>query len=184
MKSVMKLIAGWLMMSACNAYAALPAAVPGQGPVPSLADMLEQVNPAVVNIATSAKATYRNPLLEDPFFRRFFRVPEMRTRPRSSGSGVVVDAGAGHIVTNAHVVDLGPPLPNADPDQEVEEPTYQVFAYNAQGELVEYTATIVSVNKDLDVALLKITSEAPLSDGVKLPTKERLEEQEPRPKYT
>ena len=86
--------------------AALPGAVPGQGELPTLADMLEGVNPAVVNIATSAKTAYRNPLFEDPYFRRFFRVPPRnRTRPVSSGSGVVVDAKAGYIVTNSHVIE-------------------------------------------------------------------------------
>jgi Do/DeqQ family serine protease len=87
-------------------HAALPIEVPGSGRLPSLADMLEGVNPAVVNIATSAKASYRNPLFEDPFFRRFFRVPpQNRSRPVSSGSGVVIDAENGYIVTNSHVVE-------------------------------------------------------------------------------
>lgn len=86
-------------------HAALPIGVPGQGGLPSLADMLERVNPAVVNIATSARTSYRNPLFEDPYFRRFFRVPpQNRSRPVSSGSGVVVDAKKGYIVTNSHVI--------------------------------------------------------------------------------
>lgn len=85
---------------------ALPLGIPGQPAMPSLADMLEDVNPAVVNIATSAKAAYRNPLFEDPYFRRFFRVPpQNRSRPVSSGSGVVVDGVNGYIVTNSHVVE-------------------------------------------------------------------------------
>ena len=84
-----------LMVSA-GAQAALPLSVPGEGQLPSLANMLERVNPAVVNIATSAQTSYRNPLFEDPFFRRFFRVPPQgRSRPVSSGSGVVVDATKG-----------------------------------------------------------------------------------------
>lgn len=97
--------AAWLLLMAAASHGALPAAVPKQGPLPTLADMLEEVNPAVVNIATRAQATYRNPLFEDPFFRRFFRVPPQgRSRPVSSGSGVVVDAKRGYIVTNSHVV--------------------------------------------------------------------------------
>jgi len=49
----------------------------------------------------------QNPLLDDPFFRRFFDVPPdtgPRERPfQSAGSGVIVDAKSGYIVTNAHV---------------------------------------------------------------------------------
>lgn len=90
---------------ALSVNAALPSQVPGSGALPSLADMLERVNPAVVNIATRTNASARNPLFEDPFFRRFFRVPPQgRSRPASSGSGVVVDAQRGYIVTNSHVV--------------------------------------------------------------------------------
>ena len=57
---------GLMMVVAGQAQGALPLAVPGQGELPSLANMLEQVNPAVVNIATSAQTSYRNPLFEDP----------------------------------------------------------------------------------------------------------------------
>jgi serine protease DegQ len=88
----------------------LPAAVDG-APLPSLAPMIKRVSPAVVNIATKGTITERgqsNPLLEDPFFRRFFDVPEQGPRQRqfqSAGSGVVIDAAKGLIVTNAHVVE-------------------------------------------------------------------------------
>jgi len=88
--------------------AALPVTVPGQGELPSLADMLDGVNPAVVNIATYTEVSRRNPLLDDPFFRRFFNVPRgsmPRRRTQSAGSGVVVDAEEGYIVTNNHVID-------------------------------------------------------------------------------
>jgi len=87
--------------------AALPLATPESGQLPSLAPMLEKVNPAVVNIATYTTVQVRNPLLEDPFFRRFFGVPgaPQTRRTQSAGSGVVVDAAAGYIVTNNHVVE-------------------------------------------------------------------------------
>ena len=88
----------------------LPAAV-GETPMPSLAPMIKRVSPAVVNIATRGTVRQRaprNPLLDDPFFRRFFDVPEMGPRERqfqSAGSGVIFDARKGHIVTNAHVIE-------------------------------------------------------------------------------
>jgi len=87
--------------------AALPLATPEGGQLPSLAPMLEKVNPAVVNIATYTTVQVRNPLLEDPFFRRFFGVPgtPQTRRTQSAGSGVVVDAAGGYIVTNNHVVE-------------------------------------------------------------------------------
>src|SRR5689334_24734204 len=91
--------------------AAMPPAV-GDTPVPTLAPMIKKVSPAVVNIATRGTIRERggqNPLLDDPFFRRFFDVPPdtgPRERPfQSAGSGVIFDARNGYILTNAHVVE-------------------------------------------------------------------------------
>ena len=64
--------------------------------MPSLAPIVKRVSPAVVNVATRGTVTeqqQRNPLLEDPFFKRFFDMPEQGPRHRpfqSAGSGVVV----------------------------------------------------------------------------------------------
>ena len=105
-------IALWLI--AALAAAPLPAATPpvvGDTPLPTLAPMIKKVSPAVVNIATRGTIRERgqNPLLDDPFFRRFFDVPPdtgPRERPfQSAGSGVIFDARNGYIVTNAHVVE-------------------------------------------------------------------------------
>ncbi len=89
------------------ARAALPSLVDGQ-PLPTLAPMLERATPAVVNIATESRiALRRNPLLEDPVFRHFFNIPEQpqERKAQSVGSGVVVDASRGYVITNHHVVD-------------------------------------------------------------------------------
>lgn len=96
----------WAALAAPSASAALPEALPNGQPLPSLAPMLEQVDPAVVNIATYTTRAVRNPLLDDPFFRRFFNIPNRQRyrRTRSAGSGVVIDAENGYIVTNNHVV--------------------------------------------------------------------------------
>jgi Do/DeqQ family serine protease len=88
-------------------------AVAAPAAMPSLAPMIRRVSPAVVNIATRGTVRERgprNPLLDDPFFRRFFDVPPdqggTRERPfQSAGSGVIVDARLGYLVTNAHVVE-------------------------------------------------------------------------------
>ncbi len=90
-----------------------PASAPDAAPMPSLAPMVKRVSPAVVNIATRGtikeKPGQRNPLLDDPFFRRFFDVPpDSKPRERqfqSAGSGVIVDAKNGYIITNYHVIE-------------------------------------------------------------------------------
>jgi serine protease Do len=101
-------------LSAAPAFAALPAQSQppaDAAPMPSLAPMVKRVSPAVVNIATrgTIKEKGRNPLLDDPFFRRFFEVPpDSRPRERqfqSAGSGVIVDAKNGYILTNNHVIE-------------------------------------------------------------------------------
>lgn len=90
-----------------HVQAALPIAVDGK-PLPSLADMVERAVPAVVNISTSTRIKVQeNPLLSDPFFRRFFDIPKQNQRFRenkSLGSGVIVDAKRGLILTNHHVI--------------------------------------------------------------------------------
>jgi serine protease Do/serine protease DegQ len=95
------------LVSTCTcdlALAAVPV-MPTRDGVPTLAPMLETVTPAVVNISVLSRAPeIENPLLQDPFFRRFFDLP-MRPKPQlSAGSGVVVDTERGFVLTNHHVV--------------------------------------------------------------------------------
>jgi Do/DeqQ family serine protease len=98
-------MAGWLQM----AQASLPPSDSQGQELPSLAPMLEQVLPSVVNIATESHVRVQdNPLFQDPFFRRFFGVPNMPPQVRRTqalGSGVIVDAEHGYVLTNNHVVD-------------------------------------------------------------------------------
>jgi serine protease Do/serine protease DegQ len=127
-------------------HAALPPAV-GETPMPTLAPMIKRVSPAVVNIATRGTIRERspqNPLLEDPFFRRFFDIPDMGPRERqfqSAGSGVIFDAKNGYIVTNAHVVD------NAT----------EITVTLQDGR--DLTATVVGSDVPSDVAVLKVPPE-------------------------
>ena len=106
--SVFAVLAGFLLA------VAHPSPVQGQpvagiagDQLPTLAPILEEVTPAVVNISVVSEApAATNPLYNDPFFRRFFDLPQVpQARPRmSAGSGVIIDAGKGHILTNHHVV--------------------------------------------------------------------------------
>jgi Do/DeqQ family serine protease len=96
-----------LLLTVLSADAALPLKVDSE-PMPSLAPMLEKVTPAVVGISTTSRVTVReNPLFRDPFFRRFFDLPDSQPQERRSqslGSGVIVDAKNGYVLTNHHVV--------------------------------------------------------------------------------
>ncbi len=72
----------------------------------SLAPLVRKTAPAVVNIATlQPSPAEQNPLLRDPFFRRYFGVPDAALQPVvSAGSGVIVDSSRGFVITNFHVV--------------------------------------------------------------------------------
>ena len=86
------------------AVGALPAEVGGR-PLPSLAPMLQQVTPAVVSVHSTQRVRIRNPFFDDPVFRRMFpNVPQERIR-QSLGSGVIVDADQGYVLTNHHVIE-------------------------------------------------------------------------------
>src|SRR6516225_7385701 len=72
----------------------------------SYAPIVQRVQPAVVNVYAAKVVQNRNPLLDDPLFRRFFGVPGQQPEQmqRSLGSGVMVDP-AGLVVTNNHVIE-------------------------------------------------------------------------------
>ncbi|MBT7951557.1 MAG: serine endoprotease DegQ, partial [Gammaproteobacteria bacterium] len=97
-----------MLLTTAVANTAIPQAVDGQE-LPSLAPMLENVTPAVVNIATEGRVQLKqNPLFNDPFFRRFFNIPNqqqpLERKTQSLGSGVIVDAKRGLVITNNHVI--------------------------------------------------------------------------------
>ena len=146
--SGMALLMALLYLS--SAQAALPRAVGGQE-VPSLAPMLEEVTPAVVNIATEGRVQVRqNPLFADPFFRRFFNVPDQpqERKTQSLGSGVIVDAGRGLVLTNNHVI------ANA----------VQVTVTLRDGRHLD--AEIVGSDPGTDVAVIKVPAELLTDIGV------------------
>src|ERR1700738_5128615 len=72
----------------------------------SYAPIVQRVQPAVGNVYAAKTVQNRNPLLDDPIFRRFFGVPGQQPEQmqRSLGSGVMVDP-SGLVVTNNHVIE-------------------------------------------------------------------------------
>ena len=87
-----------------SVQANLPTSINGQA-MPSLANMLEKSTPAVVNIATEGTQRVNRRVFNDPIFEHFFggKVPSER-KSRGTGSGVIIDAAKGYIVTNYHVI--------------------------------------------------------------------------------
>jgi serine protease DegQ len=110
----------------------------------TMAPLLEGVTPGVVNIAVRSRVERpANPLLDDPFFRRFFDVPEAPPQRDvlSAGSGVIVDRGRGYVLTNHHVVGGA---------QEI-----QVTLKDGR----TYPARLIGGDAETDIALLEIDAQ-------------------------
>jgi len=135
----------WGMIST-SLQAALPVYDANGNALPSLSSMLKRVNPAVVNISTfSTRQEAYNPLLNDPFFRHFFQIPNQprqqqkpKKRQQSAGSGVIIDKVKGFVITNHHVVN------NAD----------EVHVSLIDGR--SFPAKVIGHDPELDIALLQI----------------------------
>lgn len=133
-----------LLGGTTQVHAALPTQV-GETPMPTLAPMIKKVSPSVVSIGTRGTLQSprgNNPLMEDPFFRRFFgdQLPQgpSQRRFQAAGSGVVVDETNGYIITNAHVVE------NAS----------EITVRTQDG--ANFTAKVVGSDPGTDVAVIKL----------------------------
>src|SRR5215212_4152108 len=161
-----RILAALIVSGAIDAFAPLaePAAAAALlpqaagGAVPSLAPMLARITPGVVNIAVRGKVREQNPLLQDPFFRRFFDLPQNQ-RPQeretqATGSGVIVDAANGYVLTNGHVVENATRIEVTTKDNR------------------RYTAKLIGRDPDTDVAVLQIPSSGvvavPMGDSDRL----------------
>jgi serine protease Do/serine protease DegQ len=135
---------------------ASPAIMIAGQPVTSLAPIIKLAGPAVVNIASrGTQQMQANPFYDDPFFRRFFGVPQPREREvQSQGSGVIVDAKKGYIVTNHHVVEGATEIRVTLQDER------------------SFTATLVGSDERTDLAVIKIDAgnlkSLPLADSDQL----------------
>ncbi len=130
------------LLTAWSASAAIPG-IAGNDNLPSLAPMLDEVTPAVVNIATEGRVTVQqNQLYADPYFRRFFNIPEnVQRKTQSLGSGVIVDAERGLVLTNNHVI----------------ENAVQITVTLRDGRQLE--AELVGSDPETDVAVIRIPAE-------------------------
>jgi Do/DeqQ family serine protease len=118
---------------------AAEATAAGKMAVPTLAPVLKEVTPAVVNIAVlSPSPLENNPLYQDPFFRRFFNLPDKPKPQVSAGSGVIVDAAKGYVLTNHHVI---------------KDATQMVVTLKDRR---QFDAKLVGTDPGTDIAVLKI----------------------------
>ncbi|EGT5711825.1 serine endoprotease DegQ [Cronobacter dublinensis] len=103
--SALALSLGLSLPVAAPVFAALPSQVPGQPAVPSLAPMLEKVLPAVVSVQVQGTAVQEQRVPEE--LKKYFgeSMPEQQAQPfEGLGSGVIIDAAKGYVLTNNHVI--------------------------------------------------------------------------------
>ena len=117
--------------------------------VPSLAPLVKESAPAVVIVATQGKLQQPqtqepHPFFDHPFFERYFgeRPNPQPRRPSAMGSGVIVDAENGYLLTNHHVIDNAEQITVALTDRR------------------EFEAEVVGADPETDIALLKIDADS------------------------
>jgi len=153
-----------LLLASPSAWA-LAQPPPADGPAPDaavgrhsfVADAVRRVGPAVVRIDTERTTTRAafDPTLLDPLLHDLFGEPSGSLRERGQGSGVVIDAGRGLVLTNAHVV----------------ESVDSVFVTLADGRQLE--GSVVGSDTVTDLAVVRIAGRpgvpaAPLGDSESL----------------
>lgn len=142
-----------LLLTGCDAQRVPEGNAPSQSQAPevvpaaslppdqrTLAPLVKSVAPAVVNIAVlQASPAEQNPMLRDPFFRRYFGIPDAAVEPRlSAGSGAIVDADRGLVLTNHHVVEGARAIEVTLPDRR------------------RFEAELVGSDQPSDIAVLRI----------------------------
>src|SRR5260370_7886425 len=110
------------------------------GPVQTLAPVVSRIPPGIVGIAVRGRVREDNPLLQDPMFRRFFNLQQqpVERETQATGSGVIVDAAQGYVMTNAHVVENANSIEVTTKDNR------------------RLTAKLIGRDPDTDIAVLQI----------------------------
>ncbi len=136
--------------------AGMPPYIDGQ-PLPSLAPMLEHATPAVVNISTSTNIQVsENPLMQDPFFRQFFNIPNQSRQQQNNslGSGVIINSNQGLVLTNNHVIDKADKI--------------RVTLHDGR----QLTAKLIGTDPEADIAIIQIPAnnltQLPIADSSQL----------------
>jgi Do/DeqQ family serine protease len=139
------------------ADAGAPIPLLGGTVVPSLAPVVSRITPGVVGISVRGRVRETNPLLQDPIFRRFFNLREgqpVERETQATGSGVIVDAAHGYVLTNAHVVENATRIEVTTKDNR------------------RFRARLIGQDPDTDIAVLQIPADGltavPFGDSSRL----------------
>jgi serine protease Do len=143
-----------LLVVCVPAWATVPDVAGGK--IPTLAPLVREITPGVVNISVRGRVKEENPLYRDPFFRQFFDLPQQVEREiQATGSGVIVDAQRGYVLTANHVV--------------AQVSIVQVITKDGR----RFTAKLVGRDPDTDIAVLQVEDAGglkaiPMGDSDKL----------------
>src|SRR6516162_4532945 len=139
-----------------SALAGAPIPEVGGAPMQSVAPVVSRVTPGVVGISVRGRVREDNPLLQDPMFRRFFNLQQgpIERETQAVGSGVIVDAGQGYVLTNAHVVENATNIEVTTKDNR------------------QFRARLIGRDPETDIAVLQISggglTSVPLGDSDRL----------------
>ena len=122
----------------------------------SIAPVVSRVTPGVVGISVRGRVREDNPLLQDPMFRRFFGIQQqpIERETQATGSGVIVDAAQGYVLTNSHVTENGNSIEVTTKDNR------------------NFKARLIGRDPDTDIAVLQISGSnltaVPIGDSDRL----------------
>jgi serine protease Do len=121
-------------------FAGAPIPETGGAPMHTIAPVVSRVTPGVVGISVRGRVREDNPLSQDPVFRRFFGMQQpLERETQATGSGVIVDAGQGYVLTNSHVTENGNSIEVTTKDNR------------------RFKARLIGRDPDTDIAVLQIS---------------------------
>jgi Do/DeqQ family serine protease len=131
-----------IMGAPCLVLAGAPIPEMDGAPMHSIAPVVSRVTPGVVGISVRGRVREDNALLQDPLFRRFFNLQQQQPIERetqATGSGVIVDAAQGYVLTNSHVTENGNSIDVTTKDNR------------------KFKARLIGRDPDTDIAVLQIS---------------------------
>jgi Do/DeqQ family serine protease len=156
--SALVLSGGVALMTSAPRLVLAGAPIPEMGgtPMHTIAPVVSRVTPGVVGISVRGRVREDNPLLQDPMFRRFFGIQQqpLERETQATGSGVIVDAGQGYVLTNSHVTENGNSIEVTTKDNR------------------SFKARLIGRDPDTDIAVLQISGSnltaVPMGDSDRL----------------